>query len=111
MPPPGKDGKAHLAHLGEVTDHPVEHEPGDPSALGDGADISSGECVVHVIRFDDDDRAGLRAMDGRVKHEVVPRRAPHGERRAGNARDRGPQRANADVHDLLASQDVGEGGR
>lgn len=107
---PCEDRKAQLAYFGEVTDNPVEDERRDPPALRYGADVSAGERVVHVTRFDDDDRAGLGAMDRRVQHEVVTGRAAYGERRSGDAWDRRPHRPDADVHDLLTSQDIGESG-
>jgi pyridoxine 4-dehydrogenase len=46
---PGKDGKPHLAHLGEVTNHAVDRERRDPSALSHGTDVSTSNCVVIYV--------------------------------------------------------------
>src|SRR5262249_55244508 len=64
-----------------------------------------------VPGLDDDDRARFRTIDRCMQHEIVARWASHRERRAGDARDRWPERTDTAFHDLFATEEICERGR
>ena len=106
--PSGEDWKAHVSHLRDVADHAIDNERRDASTLSDRANVAARDGIVGVPGLNDDDRAAVRAVDGGMEHEIVARRAADRKRRPRDPRHRRPQRTNAAVHDLFATEDVGQ---
>jgi hypothetical protein len=104
--PSGEDWKAHGSHLRDLTDHAIDNERRDASTLSDRANVAARDGVVGVPGLNDDDRAAVRAVDRRMEHEIVARRAADRKRRPRDSRHRRPQWTNAAVHDLVAAEDI-----